>query len=59
VEPRPDNCLGFAIANMEPHRPGKYDLFVKCSNVKQFVAAMQPWYLSPKDWPALLPAARK
>jgi len=59
VEPRPDNCPGFAITNMEPHRPGKYDLFVKCSNVKQFVAGMQPGYLSPEDWPALLPATRK
>ncbi|KAK3680976.1 hypothetical protein B0T22DRAFT_523758 [Podospora appendiculata] len=59
LEPNPIIVPGFAIASTEPHRPGKLDLFIKYSTVEMFNRGMPPDYIDYKDWPELLPAARK
>ncbi|KAK0704597.1 hypothetical protein B0H67DRAFT_649027 [Lasiosphaeris hirsuta] len=49
LEPNPDSCPGFAIASNEPHWPGKLDLFITYSNVKQLMTGMPPGCLMPED----------
>lgn len=59
VEPHPDVVPGFATANTEEHRPGKLDLFIRYSNTGHYVRSLPPSFIAYKDWPELLPAARK
>ncbi|KAK4187166.1 hypothetical protein QBC35DRAFT_385541 [Podospora australis] len=59
VEPHPDVVPGFATANTEEHRPEKLDLFIQFSNTDQFKRNLPPSFIDYKDWPELLPAARK
>lgn len=59
LQPHPDVVPGFATANTEEHRPGKLDLFITYSNVDQFKKGMPPSFIDYKEWPELLPAARK
>ncbi|KAK4650917.1 hypothetical protein QC762_0115000 [Podospora pseudocomata] len=59
VEPRPDVVPGFATANTEQHRPDKLDLFIMYSSTDEFVQGMPPSFIDYRDWPELLPAARR
>lgn len=48
------------MANAEPHRPGKVDLFVNYHTPYcQFNPDLPPNYTQPDRWPALLPLAQK
>ncbi|KAK4213764.1 hypothetical protein QBC37DRAFT_440623 [Rhypophila decipiens] len=59
LQVHPDVVPGFAVANTEPQRPGKLDLFITYSNVNTFVKGMPPNFIQYKDWPDLRAAARK
>ncbi|KAK4232195.1 hypothetical protein QBC38DRAFT_464667 [Podospora fimiseda] len=59
LQPHPDVVPGFATANEEEHRPGKLDLFITYSNTGEFKRGMPPSFIDYKDWPEILPAARK
>lgn len=50
---------GAATANTEPHRPGQLDLFIKFNNADAYLKGVPPSFVDYKDWPTLLPAARK
>ncbi|KAK3303235.1 uncharacterized protein B0T15DRAFT_495800 [Chaetomium strumarium] len=43
----------------EPHRPGQLDLFIKYNNLHKYADGLPPSYIPYKDFPQLLPAARK
>ncbi|KAK8072268.1 MFS allantoate transporter [Apiospora saccharicola] len=61
VEPHPAIVPGYAIANTEPHRPGKLDLFVDYTDRDGAAQIKQGWdkgMLRPDQWPELLPLAR-
>jgi hypothetical protein len=48
------------MANSEPHRPGKLDLFIDHVNYSgEFSPVFPPGSVFPQDWPLILPAARK
>ncbi|KAI1456677.1 hypothetical protein F4805DRAFT_467878 [Annulohypoxylon moriforme] len=51
---------GFTVANEEPHRPGKLDLFMDYADRQGAIKYPQniPGFVSPSDWPVLLPLAR-
>ncbi|KAI1373044.1 hypothetical protein F4677DRAFT_462599 [Hypoxylon crocopeplum] len=51
---------GFAVANTEPHRPGKLDLFMDYADRKKVtqIPDIIPGFVSPDEFPALLPLAR-
>lgn len=59
LESHPDVVPGFAVANTEPHRPEKLDLFITYSNVNFFRKGMPPQAIDYKDSPDLLATARK
>ncbi|KAK3990144.1 hypothetical protein QBC44DRAFT_72016 [Cladorrhinum sp. PSN332] len=59
LQPHPDVVPGFATASTEEHRPGKLDLFITYSNTDEFKRGMPPSFTDYKDWPQLLPMARK
>ncbi|KAM7183928.1 hypothetical protein V8F20_012427 [Naviculisporaceae sp. PSN 640] len=59
LEAHPDVVPGFAVANTEPHRPEKLDLFINYSNVNFFLKGMPPQAIEYKDWPDLLATARR
>ncbi|KAK8122214.1 MFS allantoate transporter [Apiospora sp. TS-2023a] len=61
VEPHPAIVPGYAIANTEPHRPGKLDLFIDYTDREGAAQIKQGWdkgMLRPDQWPELLPLAR-
>ncbi|KAI0097145.1 hypothetical protein F4814DRAFT_128368 [Daldinia grandis] len=51
---------GFAVANTEPHRPGKLDLFMDYADRQKAIQYPQniPGFVSPDKWPVFLPLAR-
>ncbi|OTA99348.1 hypothetical protein M426DRAFT_325209 [Hypoxylon sp. CI-4A] len=52
---------GIAIANEEPHRPGKMDLFIEYADREDaapYPEKIHPNYITPKEWPVFLPLAR-
>ncbi|KAI1654605.1 hypothetical protein F4813DRAFT_398932 [Daldinia decipiens] len=51
---------GFAVANSEPHRPGKLDLFMDYADRQKAIQYPQniPGFVSPDKWPVFLPLAR-
>ncbi|KAI1206620.1 uncharacterized protein F4807DRAFT_463565 [Annulohypoxylon truncatum] len=51
---------GFTVAAEEPHRPGKLDLFMDYADRHGAIQYPQniPGFVSPSDWPVLLPLAR-
>ncbi|KAI0834510.1 hypothetical protein F5Y06DRAFT_156139 [Hypoxylon sp. FL0890] len=51
---------GFAVANEEPHRPGKLDLFMDYADRQKAIQYPQniPGFVTPDQWPVLLPLAR-
>ncbi|KAI1465116.1 uncharacterized protein F4812DRAFT_452528 [Daldinia caldariorum] len=51
---------GFAVANTEPHRPGKLDLFMDYADREKTINFPQqiPGFVSPDKWPVFLPLAR-
>ncbi|KAI0880759.1 uncharacterized protein GGS22DRAFT_182070 [Annulohypoxylon maeteangense] len=51
---------GFAVAGEESHRPGKLDLFMDYTDRQGAIQYPQniPGFVSPSDWPVLLPLAR-
>lgn len=53
----PTETSGFAVANTEPHRPGKRDLFLCYENWGTRDSPDR--LLDPKDWPDLRAVARK
>ncbi|KAK8008784.1 MFS allantoate transporter [Apiospora marii] len=61
VEPHPAIVPGYAIANTEPHRPGKLDLFIDYTDRQGAAQIKQGWdtgMLRPDQWPELAPLAR-
>ncbi|KAI0967045.1 hypothetical protein F4678DRAFT_465849 [Xylaria arbuscula] len=56
----PSVCPGFAVANTEPHRPDKMDLFIDYAD-RQKASGFPtkiPGLVRPDEFPALLPLAR-
>ncbi|OTA94692.1 hypothetical protein M434DRAFT_394488 [Hypoxylon sp. CO27-5] len=51
---------GFAVANEEPHRPGKLDLFMDYADRQKAIRYPPkiPGFVTPDQWPVLLPLAR-
>ncbi|KAK6949802.1 hypothetical protein Daesc_008123 [Daldinia eschscholtzii] len=51
---------GFAVANTEPHRPGKLDLFMDYTDREKAIQYPQniPGFVGPDKWPVFLPLAR-
>lgn len=48
-----------AVANTEPHRPGKSDLFINYADpYGNFTPEFPPSFIPPDKWPAVLPHAR-
>lgn len=58
IQPRPEIVPGLAIANTEPHRPDKLDLFIKYDWTGDFMADMPANYIDYTQWPDLLSEAR-
>ncbi|KAK7962471.1 MFS allantoate transporter [Apiospora aurea] len=62
VEPHPAIVPGYAIANTEPHRPGKLDLFIDYTDRLNAVQIKQGWdagMLRPDQFPELLLLAQE
>ncbi|KAI0145127.1 hypothetical protein GGR57DRAFT_507291 [Xylariaceae sp. FL1272] len=51
-------CPGFAVANTEPHRPGKVDMFIDYAD-RLKASYYPPVPVTPNDFPLLLPAAEE
>ncbi|KAI1444975.1 hypothetical protein F5Y02DRAFT_408701 [Annulohypoxylon stygium] len=51
---------GFTVAAEEPHRPGQLDLFMDYADRDEAIQYPKhiPGFVSPSDWPLLLPPAR-
>ncbi|KAI1420287.1 hypothetical protein F5Y12DRAFT_719670 [Xylaria sp. FL1777] len=56
----PRVCPGFAVANTEPHRPDKMDLFIDYADRQNAANYPSHWpgMVHPHDFPLLLPLAR-
>ncbi|KAI1147920.1 hypothetical protein F4825DRAFT_455000 [Nemania diffusa] len=60
LQNNPQVCPGYAIANTEPHRPDKLDLFIDYSDrlKASHYPTSWPGLISPDQFPAFLPLAR-
>ncbi|KAI3333171.1 hypothetical protein F4824DRAFT_503461 [Ustulina deusta] len=56
----PQVCPGFAVANTEPHRPDKMDLFIDYADRQKASNYPTNWpgFVRPDEFPVLLPLAR-
>ncbi|KAI1745252.1 hypothetical protein F4680DRAFT_401566 [Xylaria scruposa] len=60
LENTPEICPGVAVANTEPHRPDKVDLFINYADPLHASRYPKTWpgLVRPEDFPVFLPLAR-